>query len=152
MPESALKTFKPDFEEAAQRWQAYYAGEIIDRPVVCVTAPADRPGGGSKQLPPPVTYREKAFGDLDAVVERGLERARNTFWGGEAMPSFYPSFGPDEIAVFSGAALHWSNDSPDTNWSVPYVEDWEQVLPLRLQAMGYFENFRRIEMRCLPLH
>ena len=129
MPEAALKTFKPDFDEAARRWQAYYAGEIIDRPVVCVTAPAR-----GKSMPAPITYHEKVFGDLDAVVERGLERARSTFWGGEAMPSFYPSFGPDEIAVFCGADLHWSSDSPDTNWSLPLVEDWDQALPLCLRT------------------
>ncbi len=129
MPDpSALRTFKPDFEEAARRWQAFYAGEIVDRPPVCVTAPRNR-------TPKPIqlTYYEKVFGDLEAVVEQGFEIAEATYWGGEAFPSFYPSFGPDEIAVFTGGELRWSKDSPDTNWSVPFVEDWEQALPLRLQ-------------------
>lgn len=124
-----LRAFKPDIEQAAQRWQAFYAGEIIDRPVVCVTAPRDR-----YQPAVPITYHEKVYGDLDEIVERGLANAEATFWGGEAVPSFYPSFGPDEISVFLGAELRWSPDSPDTNWSVPFVNDWEQHLPLRLKT------------------
>jgi 5-methyltetrahydrofolate--homocysteine methyltransferase len=122
-----LETFKPDLAEAERRWQAFYAGELIDRPPVCVTAPLD-----GCTPPSPITYREKVFGDLEAVVEHGLANAAGTFWGGEAVPSFYPSFGPDEIAVFCGADLHWSPDSPDTNWSTPFVQEWEAALPLRL--------------------
>ena len=130
MPENpALQIFKPNIEETAQRWQAYYAGEIIDRPVVCVTAPRE-----GRTLPRPITYQDKAFGDLDAVVEKELAIAEATFWGGEAAPSFYPSIGPDEIAVFCGAELRWSTDSPDTNWSLPCVEDWEKALPLHLDS------------------
>ncbi len=148
MPENPnLSFFKPDYDEADQRWQAYYAGEIIDRPVVCVTAPRR---GYPKVAP--VNYQEKAFGDIDAVLEHGLALAEATFWGGEAFPSFYPSFGPDEIAVFCGADLKWSPDSTETNWSVPFVKDWEQALPLRLQMnnalfMRQLEIYRRAAQR-----
>ena len=135
MPEPALKAFKPDILEADRRWQAFYADELIDRPPVCVTAPRQGYGPvGKLPMPAPITYQDKAFGDIDEVIERGLALAEATFWGGEAVPSFYPSFGPDEIAVFTGAELRWSSDSQETNWSLPYVQDWEQVFPLRLQA------------------
>ncbi len=123
----ARLAFKPDLEEAARRWDAFYAGQIIDRPLVCVTAP--RPGA---KFAPRVTYRDKVFGDMDDVIARALANAEAIHWGGEAVPAFIPSFGPDEIAVFCGAELKWSPDSPDTNWSVPFVEDWEKSLPLRL--------------------
>jgi hypothetical protein len=120
--------FKPDLEDAARRWNAFFAGDIIDRPVVCVTAP--RPG-----FPPPTwpTYRERAFGDIDEVIDRALAAAEATYWGGEAVPNFLVSFGPDEIAVFCGATLRWNDASGDTSWSVPCIEDWEQALPIRLQ-------------------
>ncbi len=128
MAQSSHKlAFKPDLEEAAKRWEAYYAGEIIDRPVVCVTAPRDGCTPG-----PALTYRERAFGDIDELITRTLASAEATFWGGEAIPAFMPSFGPDEVAVFCGATLHWAEDSGDTNWSEPCIEDWEQALPLRL--------------------
>ncbi len=129
MPDlTALETFKPDAAEAARRWQAYYAGELIDRPPVCVTAPRD-----GRSQPVPLTYYDKVFGDLEEVIARGLDIAASTFWGGEAFPSFYPSLGPDEIAAYCGGELRWNPASPDTNWSAPFVEDWAQALPLGLQ-------------------
>ena len=120
--------FKPDLEEAARRWDAFYAGEMIDRPVVCVTAPRE-----GKKAPPASTYHDRVFGDLDDAIERALAGAEATFHGGEAVPGFWPSFGPDEVAAFCGAELVWSDESPNTNWSKPFVEDWQDALPLELQ-------------------
>jgi len=127
MHDNPMATFKPDIVEAEQRWQAYYAGDIIDRPPVCVTAPRNGYDNAA-----PITYQEKVFGDINQLIKHCWQNAEATFWGGEAVPTFCPSFGPDEIAVFCGAELCWSTDSPDTNWSVPYVRDWQQALPLHL--------------------
>jgi hypothetical protein len=122
-----LATYKPDIEEAEKRWQAFYEGELIDRPPICVVAP-----NPNCKLLLPITYKEKVFDPIDSILDHAEKEAENTFWGGEAIPSFYPSFGPDEIAVFTGAELNWSPDSPDTNWSVPFVENWEETLPLKI--------------------
>ena len=120
--------FKPDLAEAARRWEAFYAGDVIDRPVVCVTAPRD----GARRPPRP-GYRERVLGDMDAVIDAELAYAESIYWGGEAVPAFMPSFGPDEVAVFCGAELKWRDASGDTNWSVPFVGDWDEALPLRIQ-------------------
>ncbi len=122
-------SFKPDMADAARRWAAFFAGETIDRPIVCVTAPRD-----GMTIPPAPTYRDRVFGDIDEVVQRALAVAEATYWGGDAIPAFMPSFGPDEIAVFCGTEFGWSDDSGDTNWSKPFVRDWAETLPLRLQA------------------
>jgi hypothetical protein len=125
--------FKPDLEEAAKRWDAYLEGEIIDRPIVCVTAP--------KEGYPPVQpvnvcdYHAKVFGDIAAIVEQELRYGEATFFGGESIPHYFPSMGPDEIAVFCGGELHWSDNTDVnqmTNWSKPVVRDWEEFLPIRL--------------------
>lgn len=125
-------SLKPDLAAAAERWDAYHAGEIIDRPIVCVTAPREPGRQGEHRA----TYHELVFGDMNALLDGVLEEAANTYYGGEAIPSFYPSFGPDAIAAFCGAELRWSEDSGDTNWSVPFVTRWEEALPLRLQEEG----------------
>jgi hypothetical protein len=119
---------KPDLEDAARRWEAYYQGEMIDRPIVCVTAPKD-----GMTIPPAVSYYDRVHADIDDIVTRSIAVAEATYWAGEAIPAFMPSFGPDEIAVFCGAELGWSGDSGDTNWSKPFVTDWKAALPLRLQ-------------------
>lgn len=119
--------FKPDLPEAARRWAAYLAGEMIDRPLVCLTAPrAGRTGA------PGAGYRERVFGDLEKIIDNALVSAAATYYAGEAIPTFWTSFGPDEIAVFCGSDLLWDEASEGTNWSKPIVEAWEAALPLRL--------------------
>jgi hypothetical protein len=125
----ALRTYKPDVEDAVRRWEAFYAGEIVDRPLVVMTPPR-----AGCTPPPRPTYQDRVFGDIDEVLARAEERAASTFWAGDAIPVFGPSMGPDEVAVYCGAGeFRWSPDSTNTNWSVPYVDDWEQSLPLRLK-------------------
>jgi hypothetical protein len=121
--------YKPDLEDAAKRWDAYFAGDLIDRPIVCVTAP--KPGVERK---PGSNYRDKVFGDMNDIVDRALHNASATYYGGEAVPTMGLSFGPDEIGVFCGAELCWDEASGDTNWSKPSVEDWSTDLPLQLDT------------------
>ena len=53
--------FKPDIVETNRRWEAYWQGKLLDRPVViCSTRMA-----GYTFLPDS-SYRERAYGDLDA--------------------------------------------------------------------------------------
>lgn len=119
--------FKPDLSEAARRYEAYYSAEIIDRPVVQVTAPR-KPGADIWYAP---SYHDLVFGDMRPILDSMLEHGADTYYGGEAVPSCYLSFAPDAIAVFCGAELRWNEASGDTNWSVPFVDRWEDVLPLR---------------------
>ncbi len=128
MKQPCSLAFKPDLEEAARRWEAFYAGEIIDRPLVCVTAPRQ-----DQQQPAASTYYDRVFGNLDQVIERGLALGAATYWGGDAIPNYWLTFGPDEIGVFCGAEFGWKGDSGDTNWSKPFVEDWNDVLPIAIQ-------------------
>jgi hypothetical protein len=119
--------FKPDLEEAAKRWEAYYAGEMIDRPLVCVGSYyPDRKGRAGS------TYRDLVYGDMDYVIDTAVLNGWAAWHGGDSIPGACFSFGPDEIAVYCGAELEFSEGSPNTNWSRPFVEDWEKVLPLRL--------------------
>ncbi len=132
--------FKPDLEEAARRWDAFYAGQIIDRPVVCVNA-----WRSDQRLYGP-SYRQRVLGDMDATIDQALAHAEAIYWGGESVPAFMPSFGPDEVAVFCGAELKWADGSGDTNWSVRFVDDWDAALPLRIQE----DN--PLWRRCLALY
>jgi hypothetical protein len=139
--------FKPNMEETARRWEAFYAGDLIDRPIVTVPAPKPGVDGG-----PGSNYREHVFGDIDTFIGKALRTSEATYFGGEAIPAFCPTIGPDEVAVFCGAELEWDEASGNTNWSKPFVEDWATALPLQLQDnhplwRRMLEVYRRAEAR-----
>ncbi|MCL2700742.1 MAG: hypothetical protein FWE88_03495 [Phycisphaerae bacterium] len=121
-------SLKPDLDEAAKRWEAYLAGELYKRPLVCVGAPLE-----GKKPPPGVGYRDYNFGDLDKIIDTNLEAASCNYYGGESIPAMGISFGADEVAVFcSDGEFHFNDDSGWTNWSKPFVDDWETALPFRI--------------------
>ncbi|MFQ6096173.1 MAG: hypothetical protein ACE5O2_00495, partial [Armatimonadota bacterium] len=120
--------FKPDFEDAQRRWAAFWAQELIDRP--CIAIKCRRDGAEPLAAPP---YTAGAREELGPVVEQALTYAESICWGGEAMPLYVPSFGPDQFGAFLGADLKWAEeDEHRTNWAVPFVQRWEDALPLRL--------------------
>lgn len=127
-PKPAPLAFKPDLADAARRWDAYYAGDLIDRPLVQVTAP--RPGA---RTVPGASYHDKIYGDLDKIIDGILINAEAVYYGGESIPAYWMSFGADEVGAFCGGGeLHFNESSPDTNWSTPFVDDWDKHLPLHL--------------------
>jgi hypothetical protein len=125
--------FKPNFPEAVRRIEAFWLGEIIDRPACGITAPLpgkEGRGGGF--------YMEGARDDFAPIIERALHNASCTHYGGEAMPTYVPSFGPDQFAAWMGADMEWSDTDRSTNWVVPFVERWEDVFPLHIETEGYW--------------
>ena len=119
--------YKPDLEETNRRWEAYWAGEMIDRPIIWATVP--RPGF---EPLPHSDYRERTVGDLEAILARADHNAAGTLFGGESVPQFMTSFGPGELAAFCGGEMMWSSAGPTTNWARHFVRDWDEALPLRL--------------------
>lgn len=57
--------FKPDLEEARNRWTAVWNMEIIGRPCVAVTAPKE---GVRRQAGPPGPFLPDT--DFDAILDR----------------------------------------------------------------------------------
>jgi len=145
MQSNALNlAFKPDFSDARLRWRAFWKREIIDRPVISIRAPKD---GGKKAPAPP--YMAGHDGNFDPVIRQALEWAENVYWGGDAVPCCVPSFGPDMFSAFLGAELKFSPQSASTNWAVPFVEDWNAVLPLRLDPQNVW--WQRMQEFCRRL-
>jgi 5-methyltetrahydrofolate--homocysteine methyltransferase len=121
--------FKPDFEAAKRRWLAFWAQDVIDRPCCIMLAPRD---GATPASPPP--YMSGAREEFGPVIERVLAHAESRWWGGDAMPCYTPSFGPDMFAAWLGADLEFDKTGYGTNWAVPCVDEWEASLPLRLDS------------------
>jgi hypothetical protein len=122
--------FKPDFDEARRHWEAFWAGTILDRPCLSVIAPRE-----GVAVPPAPPYMDGWDGDYAEAVGRWEARAACMHYGGDAVPYYQPSFGPDQFGAFLGADMERAEATLHaTSWAVPFVEDWERSLPLRLDA------------------
>lgn len=135
----ALSAFQPNIAEVAARWDAFWQGEMIDRPVLLSSCP--KPGaayeGGD-------CYRARAFDPMEPQIERVLYNASQTYYGGDSIPSYFLSFAPDEIAAYCGAEILWPEPgSLETNWVRPFVDDWEKALPLSVDEDNVF--YRRMQ-------
>lgn len=113
--------FKPDFEEARQRWTAFWKGEN-SRPIVKIVVPKE----GVKPVDPPA-YLAGSDGNFEPVIDQLLAWGETHEFIGEAIPFYMLEFGPDTFASYLGADLKFMPDHPDTSWSVPFVEDWDDV-------------------------
>ncbi len=137
-------SLKPDFHEAARRWEAFWQGEMLDRPPVVITCPAEE----AEPVARP-TYRQMLHDPIEEVVRQADGYVRSIYWGGDAMPQFSPGFGPDIFAAFLGAELEFSREQEHrTSWAVPFVEDWADVLPLTIDEEGhYWTRMRELTRR-----
>jgi len=74
--------WKPDWPEAAERLTALWRGEPLDRACIAIRAPRD---GG---VPPPAPTAEARWLDPDWLLKDVRATLANTWWGGEAVPSY----------------------------------------------------------------
>ncbi len=119
--------YKPDFEEAARRWRAFWQGELIDRPPTVITV---RREGAPER--PGVRQLEGRDGDFAAALDKFEAWAEPMYFAGEAMPKFRFGLGPDQFAAFMGGEIQFSEEH-DTSWVLPSVDDWAEVMPLRIR-------------------
>lgn len=113
--------FKPDFEQARERWSAYWAGES-DRPVVASVVPK----AGATPVDAP-GYLAGFTGEPDPLIDQVLAWAQTHEFLGEAIPFYYLEFGADHFSSFLGADMRLHEDSGATSWLVPFVEDWDEA-------------------------
>jgi len=125
--------YKPDLEEARKHWQAFWAGEIIDRPCARIVAPSDP----AAPVSPPSSLQHPDS-DLDEVLQAQDRYLASLYFGGDAIPFFMPNFGPDVYAAFLGAHLDGFSAADGTSWAVPFVQDWKQAVDTLSRPHGYW--------------
>lgn len=133
--------YKPNADEALQRWEAFWQGEMLDRPPVLLTLrkPGTENVPGISQL---LAFED----DFDLIVETVNNALAATDFLGEAFPAFSPCLGPDQLAGFLGCEIKTNPASGDTSWVEPCVKDWNQALPLKLESENPY--WRRILEVC----
>ena len=107
--------YKPDFNRVKEYFRAYWEREMIDRPLLAITAPKN---GKSVPLPYLAGARD---GDYLSALQKFRTYAENTYFAGEALPAFDCSFGPDMYAAFFGGKITYGD--ADTTWVEPFLGD-----------------------------
>ncbi|HOL22518.1 MAG TPA: hypothetical protein PLQ41_06675 [bacterium] len=107
--------FKEDFEELKPYYEAFWNCEVLDRIAVMVTAPKKKNLENQWGIP-----RFVATQPSEVIIDSFERYAKDVFFGGLAVPYFWPNFGPDVFSAFLGAELHYSEKSDITSWA-----DWK---------------------------
>lgn len=112
-----------EFDRAIERILAWFNCEIVDRPVVQVTAP--KPRAELLDFPPCKEYEtlEQRWADAEYIVEGTDINIRNTYYAGEAVPMFFPNLGPEILANMLGCDIEFGDV---TTWSVPLIRTWDE--------------------------
>ena len=107
-----------DLARIQQRFDAWWSGQMDDRPPIAIFCPRD--GAKKPDFPVPDTV-EKRWTDIEYQCRRAVWQAQNTTYLGDAFPTFMPNIGPDSFATFLGGELQFLDDS--TSWVKPFVKD-----------------------------
>ncbi len=137
--------YKENMESVKRHAKAFWEKELIDRPYLCVTAP--KRGVAYPQVEVVNTaencYKACMSGNYDPILRSFEQVVSSIYWGGDAVPNFEVTLGPDQYAGFLGARIQ-AKEGYITTWAEHCVEDWENF-DIRLDKApdGYFEKVRR---------
>lgn len=112
-------TDKISFSYLENRWREFWNFENHDRPLLSVTAPAEKPV--PFRWGETLSLREQWL-NADYVVACGENAIENTCFEGEAFPVFNPNLGPDLLGALCGCELEFAES---TSWAKPVVDDWD---------------------------
>ena len=140
--------YKEQMAQTAERWEAFWAGEVLDRPLVCVTAP--KRGHEKTRRWHGIDYRRvveaKTEADFQSMMEDFERFAGETAYLGESIPFLSLDYGPDNYASYFGAELFCS-DTVNTTWVNPIVGEgeWDQFEGKMIKGPGSnYERYMRL--------
>jgi hypothetical protein len=121
-----------DWERRLARADAFWQREIIDRPVVCISLPKERPLRPAPAERGWPSLRERWM-DAEYQAEAALAHVENTDYLGDALPTAWPNLGPEVFSAFFGAELEYGET---TSWSKPNLEDWADAEKLEFSEQN----------------
>jgi hypothetical protein len=131
---------KSDFDTAMKRIDAWFAGELLDRPPVRFAEHnaeyADSRPKAGRTWP---DLRSRWF-DAEFQVDDFIASIRGRTFFGETFPVFWPNLGPNVYAAFHGAELDYGQV---TSWIRHCVHDWDDLGRLKFSHQNVY--FQKIE-------
>jgi hypothetical protein len=105
-----MNTHTFDLATSLARFDAWWHGEIIDRPPVRLYIEPSRP----QQPMPPAASARDGWMDPSRAVAAGLAGLAETDWLADSAPVYMPNLGPDIAGTLFGCELEFG---PATSWS-----------------------------------
>ncbi len=111
--------YKEDYSQTKKRLLAFWEKEIIDRPLISVTAPKVF-GANTSPFKTDMQFSEeelrKHWEDAPTILDHNLKRLNNTYFGGDTLPIIFFNFGPSGHCAYYGSKPSYQ---PDTVWYEP---------------------------------
>ncbi len=123
-----------DWERRIARQDAFWHCAILDRPVVVMQWPKERPPSPWPREKSYASHRERWM-DAERLVEWTVATVRNTEYGGDALPHIFPNLGPEVFSAFFDLELEYTET---TSWARPVVEDWTQIGHIRFSEDNFY--------------
>lgn len=121
--------FKPDLEMTMRRMEAFWEGEVLDRPVIqfhLEKPPAEQNSPPASRHP---TSRARWL-DAGYQAQHALARLSSRIFMGDSLPVACPNLGPEALAAFYGCPLEFGDYG--TSWTRPILKSWDEADQLQL--------------------
>ena len=121
--------YKENLKEAKERMKAWWDHEIIDRPVNCYYIPKKRGKMGAYlDMVGEDWFLAQNPDGIEEALDGFEKRAAFAFFGGEAIPSYFPNYGPGIVAAIFGvepkygASTVWFSRPTEPNEIIEILE------------------------------
>ena len=130
---------RPDFDRVLQRFEAWWHGAIIDRPLITINV---RPPHPLAPLPSAHATLRQRWLDVEYNVACVEATVRDAVYVADAFPTFMPNLGPDICAAAFGCPLVFGED---TSWSKPIASSCADILHMTPDLDGeYWRTIRQM--------
>lgn len=116
-------SLKPDYEQSKRRYDAYWQQAVVDRALVNLALPVERPRRVPEKEYPSLEAR---WTDVDFRAEAMAASLRNREYLGDSLPIAWPNMGPEIFSAWCGCPYHFGET---TTWTEPCILDWERDAP-----------------------
>jgi hypothetical protein len=135
----------PDFDKILARYEAWWHGEIIDRPPVWISCLPER----AAMLPRRSAkggLRDRWF-DMDYAMDCLEARLDVAAFAGDAFPHYYPDLGPELCGAVFGCEIEFGEN---TSWSIPAAKSIRDILKIKPNLDNvYWQAIRRAALASL---
>jgi hypothetical protein len=122
-----------NFTLSMKRYDAFFSGEVYDRPPVSFTF--WNPGEKTAEKPADKTYasHRERWMDVGHRAKMANWHFDCTEFYADAMPAYFPNLGPEIFSAICGCEYYFG---PETTWTSPNIIDWEKDMDKAVMSRG----------------